>query len=280
MMYASLPPGIPGFSMCSLGPSEAPLSRQDTQAAAALAAYEDKARREFDEEDPRDRHTYLTSKLRSDYVLLDRVGAVGKRVLNVGCSFPVDELFFARKVRSWVSVDISPTSLELATAVVRRELHPDLASRLEFRYGDACALPFSDGSFDVAVSMSTFDHLPTAAARQKAIEEMARVVRPGGHVVVTVANRWNLLYAAGIRKMTREGTLHYGFAYLFSPRELLGLLRGAGLEPIAFASSIAPPQVWLPGYPAWVRWPSRLAFGALGLAAYLGRRVGYACRKP
>jgi SAM-dependent methyltransferase len=262
------------------GPPDAPISPRDSQAASALAAYEEKARREFAEEDPRDRHTYLTSKLRSDYALLDRVGAIGQRILNVGCSFPVDELFFARKVRSWVSVDISPASLELAAAVVQRELHPDLARKFEFRYGDACALPFPDGAFDVAVSMSTLDHLPTAVARRKAIEEMARVVRPGGHVVVTVANRWNLLYAAGIRKMMREKTLHYGYAYLFSPRELLGLLRGAGLEPLTFASSITAPEVWLPGYPLWVALPARLAFAALGLAGYLGRRIGYACRKP
>jgi SAM-dependent methyltransferase len=266
--------------MPARGPSVAPLPSAASQDAATLAAYEEKARREFAEEDPRDRHTYLTSKLRSDYVLLDRVGATDKRVLNVGCSFPVDELFFARKVRSWVSVDISPASLELAASVVRRELHPDLAARLSFQYGDACALPFPDASFDVAVSMSTFDHLPTAEARAKSIAEMARVVVPGGHVVVTVANRWSLVYAAGIRKMMREGTLHYGYAYLFSPRELLGLLHAAGLEPVAFASSIAAPQVWLPGYPLWVRLPARAAFAALGLAGYLGRRVGYACRKP
>lgn len=247
---------------------------------AALAAYDAKALGGWRDEDPRDQPTYMGSKMRCDYALVQRVGIEGKSVLNVGCSFPVDELHFARKVGSWTAVDLSEESLREAEEIVGRELHPDLAARLRFRVADACDLPFDDGSFDLAVSMSTFDHLPTAEARQKAVDEMARVVRHGGHVVVTVASWWNLPYAVGIWKMSREKTLHYGYAYLFSPLELRRIVRKAGLEPVAFASSIAPPRVWLPGYPFYVRYPAALVFGTLQAAGIFGRRIGYACRKP
>jgi ubiquinone/menaquinone biosynthesis C-methylase UbiE len=257
-----------------------PQPLEASQSPEVLAAYEAKAARSFLDDDPRERYTYMGSKMRCDYTLLERVEPAGRRILNVGCSFPIDEIYYARKVGSWVSVDISETSLAVARAIVQRELHPDLAAKFEFRYGDACQLPFDDASFDIAVSMSTFDHLPSAGARQKAIDEMARVVRPGGHVIVTVANRWNLPYRAGIRKMTREKTLHYGYAYLFSPRELRDMLRKAGVEPGSFASSIAAPEVWLPGYPIYVRWPARAAFGILRALSYCGRRVGYAAKKP
>jgi SAM-dependent methyltransferase len=247
---------------------------------AALDSYEELAADRFAEHDPRDQYTYLASKLRSDYTLMERVGVDGKSVLNVGCSFPIDELYYARKIGSWVAIDLSPRSLEAAEAILRRELHPDLAAKFSFRLADACALPFDDGTFDVTISMYTFDHIPTAEARQKAVDEMARTTKPGGHVIVTVANKWCLPYAAGIRKMMREKTLHYGYAYLFTPPEIRRIGVRSGLRPVAFASSISPPDVWLPGYPLLIRGPTTLAFRLIRLWGYLGRRVGYAFEKP
>jgi SAM-dependent methyltransferase len=128
--------------------------------------------------------------------------------------------------------------------------------------------------------MSTVDHIPTAAAREKAVSEMARTTKPGGHVIVTVPNRWCLPYAAGVSKMAREQTLHYGYVHLFSPREIRQIGEEAGLRPVAFRSSISSPEVWLAGYPFFVRWPARLAFGGLRVGGYFGRRVGYAFEKP
>jgi SAM-dependent methyltransferase len=250
-----------------------------SRSEAALASY-DALAAEFEQHDPRDQHTYLSSKLRSDYSLLEFVGVEGKSVLNVGCSFPIDELYYARKVGSWVAIDLSGPSLEAAEAILKRELHPDLAAKFSFRVADACDLPFDDDTFDISVSMSTVDHIPTAGAREKAVSEMARTTKPGGHVIVTVPNRWCLPYAAGVSKMTREQTLHYGYVHLFSPREIRQIGERAGLRPVAFRSSISSPEVWLPGYPFLVRWPARLAFGVLRVGGHFGRRVGYAFEKP
>jgi SAM-dependent methyltransferase len=175
---------------------------------------------------------------------------------------------------------LSGPSLEAAEAILKRELHPDLASKFSFRVADACELPFDDDTFDISVSMSTVDHIPTGEAREKAVSEMARTTKPGGHVIVTVPNRWCLPYAAGVSKMAREQTLHYGYVHLFSPREIRQIGEHAGLRPVAFRSSISSPEVWLAGYPFFVRWPARLAFGALRVGGYFGRRVGYAFEKP
>ncbi len=254
-------------------------TNSESHSAAALASYE-KLGSHLDEHDPRDQYTYMTSKFRSDYTLMEQVGVEGKHVLNVGCSFPVDELYYARKVGRWVSIDLSQQSLAAAEAILHKELHPDLAQKFSFRLADACDLPFEDNTFDLSVSMSTFDHIPSAEGRQKAVDEMARTTKPGGHVVVTVANWWCLPYAAGIWKMTREKTLHYGYAYLFSPIEIRKIGERSGLRPLYFASSIAAPNVWLPGYPAVVRWPARLVFRFLGVLGYFGRRVGYVFEKP
>lgn len=254
--------------------------KPESRSAAALASYEELGT-QFEQNDPRDLYTYMSSKFRSDYTLMEHVGVDGKSVLNVGCSFPIDELYYARKIERWVSVDLSPRSLVGAEAILNRELHPNLARKFSFVLADATELPFEDDTFDVSICMSTIDHIPSAKARQAAVDQMARTTKPGGHVVVTVPNWLCLPYAAGIWKMTREKTLHYGYAHLFSPREIRRIGQRAGLKPGFFASSIAPPDhVWLPGYPAVIRWPAKLTFGLLRFLGYFGRRVGYVFEKP
>ncbi len=250
-----------------------------SRSEAAHASYENLATH-FEEHDPRDQYSYMYSKLRSDYTLMERVGIDDKSVLNIGCSFPIDELYYARKVSSWVAIDLSPQSIEGAERILRRELSADLAKKFSFEVADATALPFEDDTFDVSISMSTIDQIPSAWARQKSIDEMARTTKPGGYVIVTAANWWCLPYAAGIWKMTREKTLHYGYAYLFTPTKLRKMGESAGLKPVFFASSISPPDVWLGGYPAIVRWPARLVFRGVRGWSYLGRRIGYAFQKP
>jgi hypothetical protein len=80
--------------------------------------------------------------------------------------------------------------------------------------------------------------------------------------------------------MTRDKTLHYGYAHLFSPVEIRKMGELAGLRPIRFASSISPLDVWLPGYPAVVRWSASVEFRIHRMLGYIGRRVGYAFEKP
>jgi len=49
--------------------------------------------------------------------------------------------------------------------------------------GDATAMPFPDGSFDAVIAAEVLEHVP---ADQAAIDELARVLRPGGLAAVTV----------------------------------------------------------------------------------------------
>lgn len=254
-------------------------TKPESRSEAALASYE-KLGANFTANDPREQYTYMTSKFRSDYTLLERVGVNGKSVLNIGSSFPIDEIYYARKIGSWVGIDLSPQSIEGARAIVDAELHPDLAKKFTFQVADACDLPFDDDSFDVSINMSTIDHIPSAEARQKAVDEMARTTKRGGYVILTGPNGWCLPYAAGIRKMLREKTLHYGWTTMFSPTQFLKMGRLAGLRPISFASSISPPEVWLPGYPVVIRWPAKATFAAVRGMGYFGRRIGYAFQKP
>ena len=65
------------------------------------------------------------------------------------------------------------------------------ARGLDVVEGSATDLPFDDASFDVAYSFKVLAHVPDL---DRALAEMARVVRPGGHIVFDAYNRQSLRY--------------------------------------------------------------------------------------
>jgi ubiquinone/menaquinone biosynthesis C-methylase UbiE len=98
------------------------------------------------------------------------------RVLDVGCgiggaTFQLAELIGPTGLVA--GVDISSALIDVAN---RRAAN---RQGLEFRVGDACAIPYPDGFFDVARSERLFLYLPDRLA---VIQEIKRVVKPGGRV--------------------------------------------------------------------------------------------------
>lgn len=181
---------------------------------------------------------YLARKAMVDWELITSAGIQEKSVLNVGCFEPIDELHWAGLVRDWTAIDLSPTSIEVARRIVAAELHPDLAKKIRFEVMDAQRLIFAPDSFDVAVSFSVIDHIPDPAVRQRSVGEMARVVKPGGHVILTVPNRYSyyhLMYARNVRKGV---TLDVGYQYFYTRWELRRSLMDAGLRPVRFTSDL------------------------------------------
>ncbi len=98
-------------------------------------------------------------------------------VLDVGCGVGVTPCFLAKTVGCRVlGVDISPRMVERAQERARREKVTELVS---FRVADAQDLPFEDGSFDAVITESV---TAFPEDKQKAVNEYARVTRPGGYV--------------------------------------------------------------------------------------------------
>jgi SAM-dependent methyltransferase len=99
-------------------------------------------------------------------------------VLDVGCG--TGSLTFAiphrASVRSVIGIDLTPSFVEHARL---KNTDP----RIEFRTGDACELPFPDGSFDRVLSLLCLHFIPNPKA---AIDEMRRVARPGATVAAAV----------------------------------------------------------------------------------------------
>ncbi|MBC4018307.1 class I SAM-dependent methyltransferase [Siccirubricoccus deserti] len=114
-------------------------------------------------------------------LLLDFAGGApenGGRVLDVGCG--TGSLTFAAAGRypraEVVGCDIAEPLLAHARAV-----NPE-PGRVRFEHGDACALPYPDGAFDLVLSSLVLMFVPDGAL---AAREMARVARPGATVAAT-----------------------------------------------------------------------------------------------
>ena len=111
--------------------------------------------------------------------LLDmcHLGATSK-VLDVGCGGGNTACLIAQQYGSRVQgIDISEVMVAKAEQRARRQ---GLEDMVEFRVADAFDLPFEDDTFDVVIIESVLTPLP--GDKGKALEEMARVVRPGGRI--------------------------------------------------------------------------------------------------
>jgi SAM-dependent methyltransferase len=120
------------------------------------------------------------SSIATHTAYLDKFVEPGDRVLDAGCGPGRFTLELARIGARIVAADISPGQLEL-----HRRYTADVEEAVEDRVvADVTRLPFADDAFDVTVCYGgalsyVLEHAPDAAA------ELARVTRPGGHVLVS-----------------------------------------------------------------------------------------------
>src|SRR5919109_591363 len=105
----------------------------------------------------------------------------GKSVLEIGCGIGIDAAEFARHGAQVTTLDLSPKNIELAKKYFS---YNNLKGNL--LVGNAEAMEFDDNTFDVVVAIGVFIYTPDT---QKAIDEVLRVVKPGGEVICMFWNR-------------------------------------------------------------------------------------------
>jgi ubiquinone/menaquinone biosynthesis C-methylase UbiE len=98
-------------------------------------------------------------------------------VLDVGCGVGATSCFIAKGVGCRVmGVDIMPKMIERSRERAKRE---KIMDRVEFRVADAQDLPFENDLFDAVITESV---TAFPEDKQKAVNEYARVTKPGGYV--------------------------------------------------------------------------------------------------
>ncbi len=153
----------------------------------------------------------------------------GLRWLDVGCGTgPFTELVTERCPPSDMSA-VDPSEDQISFAQTRPS-----ASQVDYRVGDAQALPFRDGEFDVAAMALAINFVPEPAT---AVTEMKRVVKPGGTVATYM---WDLPANAGPLGPLIEALESMGIEVPRAPRgeftrldALRDLCDSAGLDDVA-----------------------------------------------
>jgi len=158
-------------------------------------------------------------------VIADRLGPAPRSVLDVGCGGGFLSNDLAARGHRVTGLDLAAGSLAVAAA-------HDRTGSVDYRRGDALALPFGDASFDVVCAMDFLEHVEEP---DRVVAEAARVLAPSGLFFFHTFNRnwlsW-LVIIKGVEWFVRNVPKDMHVLRLFlRPDELAAMCRAHGLEP-------------------------------------------------
>lgn len=157
----------------------------------------------------------------------------GARVLDLGGGPGHWTAWLLRRGHRVVLADLSPRMLELARRdLTGAGLEPEAIVELDARDLGR----FGNGEFDAVLALGPFYHLPALADRERALAEVARVLRPGGLLLATVMVRYSWMLGVvlesgsarldDVRRLLSDGVYtnpaegRFTGAYLFRPEEV------------------------------------------------------------
>lgn len=158
-------------------------------------------------------------RFREGIVQLGRLGP-GDSVLDVGCG--TGTLAIAAKARAGAGAEVC--GVDPSPEMIARARRKAVKAGVEVRFETATAeaLPFLDGTFDMVLSTLMLHHL-TEEGRQQAVQEIARVLKPGGRfLAVDIAGATNAKRHGFLRRLPNHAH--------FDLDEVTPMLDGAGFQ--------------------------------------------------
>ncbi|HWQ25918.1 MAG TPA: methyltransferase domain-containing protein [Chlorobaculum sp.] len=148
----------------------------------------------------------------------------GLKILDVSSGRGTQSIYYSKEFGvDVVGVDISEEMVKTATSNAQKA---GLGRRVQFRTGDSQSLPFDDNSFDVVINECAVG-IPDDS--QKVLNEMVRVVKPGGRILIHEST-WRA-------KLPNEEKDEFAERYGTTPLELaewLQMLEKAGVKNIGY----------------------------------------------
>ncbi|EEB74977.1 class I SAM-dependent methyltransferase [Thermococcus sp. AM4] len=151
------------------------------------------------------------------------------KALDLGCGTGNYTLELRRRGFDVIGLDASEGMLRIARS-----------KGLNCIRGDAYSLPFPDESFDLVLSVTMFEFIHEP---EKVLEEIYRVLRPGGEALIGTMNGRSAWFLFKRLKSLFVETA-YRYARFYTPGELEALLTNAGFKNIESAGVIFFPSFW------------------------------------
>ena len=161
--------------------------------------------------------------------------APGMRVLDVGCGIGGPSRYVAATYDcEVVGIDLTEEYCEVAALLADRV---GLGGRVEYRPGNALAVPFDDGAFDAAYTQHVAMNIQDKA---RLYAEVWRVLKPGGRFGI-----YDLLQGGGDVIYPVPWARDAATSFLVRPGELRGLLEAAGFEVVSWRETAAEAREWV-----------------------------------
>lgn len=173
---------------------------------------------------------YFT-KVKAEYlkeIIAEELGDTSSRdVLDIGCGVGNYHRLLKDTFATLTGIDVSSQSIEQARLINQH---------VRYDVYDGAALPYADGSFDVAYTICVMHHVPTGLWPNFS-KEMLRVLRPGGIGLVFEHNPSNPLTMRVVNRCPFDRD-----AVLLKPAKTRALLEGAGFRDVSTRSIINIPS--------------------------------------
>lgn len=156
-----------------------------------------------------------------------------------------DEIAGRGLVQPLLAAGFSVTAIDLSPLIVTEASarHPGLRAVV----ADVRRLPFPEASFDTIFSGSTLDHFENSAEIQASLVELRRVIRSGGHLILTLDNPANPLIRLRngplLAALRRLGIVPYQVGATLGPEPLVAAVEAAGFDVVEATAVMHCPRV-------------------------------------
>lgn len=130
-----------------------------------------------------------------DIQCLAKYADAGEKVLDLGCGSGRLLGMLKDKRINYIGFDASEKLIEIA-----KKNYPEA----DFRTGDALSLPFPADFFDKIFSIRVLPHIPSKEFQHRFLKEAQRILKPGGLLILTAWNGYNLKNMKGFLPMVKN----------------------------------------------------------------------------
>ena len=149
--------------------------------------------------------------------LLSRLDLHGTRVLEIGTGAGTDARLIAGRGAEYFGINVDAGSSDMTRTALEVFGVPGVV-----RQASALSIPYPDDFFDVVYSFGVLHHIPAASG---AVDEIRRVLKPSGRLVLMLYNRDSINYQLEIRHLRKWGLRLLRFPGLVAALERFGLPR-------------------------------------------------------